>query len=212
MISSSICHHVFAVAVLAFASAAGASVAASAAAEDTTQENDGSEQPRARGLDHTDADGDGDEPPLGYQLRFSQKIGFDDPITAAEVRAVYFPLQPSHYPLSTDLYLALRDSSNSSSMVLQDDFEVIPYDIPQLVEEVMEAIGEPPHAPETAFWPLFKEVMFYQKRRRSAGDVVAMLPTGMPWLSLPLLWKNLTIDQLAMKVHDEVRYTCHAAV
>jgi hypothetical protein len=152
----------------------------------------------------------GDVLPVGSELRFSQKIAFEEGIETfeASVRDAYFPLGPEHFPLDADLCAALSES-NCHSIVMPDDFEVIPYTIEALVNHVG---GEPFHAPQAEFWPLFEEVVLYEKRRRNARDpstnksMPAMSPNGMPWLNLPKLWMDLTIDEVAEAVHDEVRY------
>jgi hypothetical protein len=152
----------------------------------------------------------GDVLPVGSGLRFSQKIAFEEGIESfeASVRDTYFPLGPEHFPLDADLCAALGES-NCHSIVMPDDFEVKPYTIEALVNHVG---GEPFHAPQAEFWPLFEEVILYQKRRLSARDpntnksMPAMSPNGMPWLNLPKLWMDLTIDEVAEAVHDEVRY------
>jgi len=135
------------------------------------------------------------------QLRFSRKIQFDENV-AQEMRAdikATFPLGSQEYPLSEDLCVLLRES-NSHSVVMPYDYEV-KYDVDKLIEI---AGGAPPHAPVALFWPLFEEVIDYQIRRRSRGHVLAMSERGMPWLNLPNLWENFTVNDVAEAVHNEV--------
>jgi hypothetical protein len=147
-----------------------------------------------------DTEGGGGE--NGPQIRFSEKISFENPSPRLEVViSNFFPLSEDDFPMSQDLADVLQ-SSNCVSVMLPDDYECS-----QSVAEMVELVGgTPTHAPRRDFWPLFREVVSYQIQRRRDGEMDAM--DVMPWLNLPELWQGLTLNQVGEAVHDEV-CTCY---
>jgi hypothetical protein len=139
----------------------------------------------------------------GPQIRFSEKISFENPSPPLEVViSNFFPLSEDDFPMSQDLANVLQ-SSNCVSVILPDDYEST-----QSVAEMVELVGgTPTHAPQTDFWPLFHEVINYQIQRREKGESDAM--DVMPWLNLPELWQAFTVNEVGEAVHDEV-CTCYA--
>lgn len=134
------------------------------------------------------------------QLRFSQKIKFDEDIEkklSSDIQEA-FPLGESDFPMSQELCVLLAES-NCHSVVMPNDYQV-KYNVAGLVNL---AGGQPPHAPDADFWPIFEEVVDHQARRRRRGNAAAMSEGGMPWLNLPTLWENFTVNQVAEAVHNE---------
>jgi hypothetical protein len=138
------------------------------------------------------------------QIRFSEKISFDNPsFTLREEINNFFPLSQDDFPMSQDLANMLQNS-NCVSVVRPDDYECT-----QSVAELVGLVGgTPTHAPQRDFWPLFREVISYQIQRRDNGKLKAM--EVMHWLNLPALWQDFTVNEVGEAVHDEV-CTCDSA-
>jgi hypothetical protein len=141
-------------------------------------------------------------PQDGTQIRFSEKISFENPSPPLEVLiSNFFPLSEDDYPMSQGLANVLK-SSNCVSVMSPNDYECS-----QSVAEMVELVGGiPTHAPQREFWPLFREVVSYQIQRRDYGHMNAT--DVMRWLNLPELWQDFTVNQVGEAVHDEV-CTCY---
>ena len=133
-------------------------------------------------------------------MRFS-KVVFP---TDVSVPDGFLPLDSDNYPLSESDYNVLR-LSQCPSVILPNDYEVH-----QSVEELIGLIGGlPRHPPNNnindPFWDTFLSIVDFQILRRERGNEPSS--TVLPWLELPTLWQNYTLNDVAIEVHNEVSST-----
>lgn len=134
--------------------------------------------------------------PNDVGLRYSKIFFKGDPPPGTEL-----PMTPSSYPVTLETASWLRLSMCPSVIIEEDCFKcTIPF------ETLIEAAGGPPIHPSSdtssPFWDDFREVVQVQEKR------LANVPAS-TIMSLPFIWKDFNLTQIADAVHNKVLGTYH---
>ena len=129
---------------------------------------------------------------LDLGIRFS-KIVFAD-VNADTSR---LPLRKRDYPIDHETCLWLGNSQCPSVIIPENCYECDTH-FPALIKAIHGKPTHPSRNPNSTYWDELREVILMQAHRLNGTDPKDIMP-------IPKIWKNFTIEEVAVAVHNEVR-------